>query len=566
MSDYKVIALKYRPQKFEEVVGQEHITQTLKNAIGQGRIAHAYLLVGPRGTGKTSTARIFAKALNCQSSEKPTPVPCGKCNSCLEIAAGTSMSVLEIDGASNNGVDQVRDLRESVQYSPAGVRYKVYIIDEVHMLSPAAFNALLKTLEEPPAHVKFVFATTEPQKVLPTILSRCQRFDFHRIPQDLIVSHLELIAKAEKIEVSRNALAAVARGAEGGMRDAESALDQLIAFCGGKIGEEDVLSIFGLVSADQLRAMVEALFAGETKLAIEKLDEIAAQGKDLVRLLTELMEALRNILVVQAGVTPSDWMREEQEWFKKMAGRIEGPRLLRMVDILADADAQMRYALSKKIFFEIAMIKVVQALSEISLDEVIRKLSSLDGGQGSPGNPGRPTAEPRPEKKDEPPRAAEFAGKTPVSKAPEAEPARPAPVVPARAARDPESDKLWNDLLSRVEKVSKMLKNQLSKGRLISAAGDEFVIGFDAEFELEKVSIENPKTHTQVLTKVREMMRRDINLRIVVADDPKIPQPHAHIASSAPDESDASRKKFEDDPLIKKAMEVFKSQILEVRK
>ena len=269
MSDYKVIALKYRPQKFEEVVGQDHITQTLKNAIGQGRIAHAYLLVGPRGTGKTTTARIFAKALNCQGSDKPTPTPCGKCNSCLEIAAGTSMSVLEIDGASNNSVDQVRDLRDSVQYSPAGVRYKVYIIDEVHMLSPAAFNALLKTLAEPPAHVKFIFATTEPQKVLPTILSRCQRFDFHRIPQGLIVTHLESIAKAEKIEVSRNALAAVARGAEGGMRDAESALDQLIAFCGGKIGEEDVLSIFGLVSVDQLHGMVEALFAGETKLAIE---------------------------------------------------------------------------------------------------------------------------------------------------------------------------------------------------------------------------------------------------------------------------------------------------------
>ena len=561
MSDYKVIALKYRPQKFEEVVGQDHITQTLKNAIGQGRIAHAYLLVGPRGTGKTTTARIFAKALNCQGSDKPTPTPCGKCNSCLEIAAGTSMSVLEIDGASNNGVDQVRDLRESVQYSPAGVRYKVYIIDEVHMLSLAAFNALLKTLEEPPAHVKFIFATTEPQKVLPTILSRCQRFDFHRIPQGLIVTHLESIAKAEKIEVSRNALAAVARGAEGGMRDAESALDQLIAFCGGKIGEEDVLSIFGLVSVDQLHGMVEALFAGETKLAIEKLDSIATQGKDLIRLLTELMGALRNILVVQAGVTPTERTREEQEWFKSMAGRIEGPRLLRMVDILAEADAQMRYALSKRIFFEIALIKSVQALSEVSLDEVIRKLNSIEAGKGGSGNLGRAAVEPASERQSELPRAAQSVLERPI---PRAELPRVAPVAPAKPAHDPEMERLWNDLLERVEKVSKMLKNQLSKGRLVSAAGGEFVIGFDAEFEVEKASIETSKFQTQIHTKVKEMLRRDVNLRIIVADDPKIPQPNA--VQVEPIDSDAGRKKFEDDPLIKKAMEVFKSQILEVRK
>src|SRR5208283_782247 len=247
---YQVIARKYRPQRFAEVVGQEHVTQTLANAIEQNRIAHAYLFCGPRGTGKTTIARIFAKCLNCTGGPKIDFDE--KDSQCIEITEGRSLDVLEIDGASNNGVEQVRELRETCKYAPANSPFKIYIIDEVHMLTTQAFNALLKTLEEPPAHVKFFFATTEPQKVLPTILSRCQRFDLRRIPASLIVKHLKAIAKKEKVSVDDEALAAIARGAEGGLRDAESALDQLIAFCGNKIAESDVLSVFGLVAHDQI--------------------------------------------------------------------------------------------------------------------------------------------------------------------------------------------------------------------------------------------------------------------------------------------------------------------------
>src|SRR6201993_1983459 len=243
---YQVIARKYRPQRFSDVVGQEHVTQTLANAIAQNRIAHAYLFVGPRGTGKTTIARIFAKCLNCTggpnvdfSDDDPR---------CQEITEGRSIDVLEIDGASNNGVEQVRELRETVKYAPASSKFKIYIIDEVHMLTTAAFNALLKTLEEPPAHVKFMFATTDPEKVLPTILSRCQRFDLRRIPAALITKHLEHIAKLENVKIDKAALYAIARGAEGAMRDAESTLDQLISFCGDKIEEPDVLSMFGLTA------------------------------------------------------------------------------------------------------------------------------------------------------------------------------------------------------------------------------------------------------------------------------------------------------------------------------
>src|SRR5262250_2853511 len=284
---YQVIARKYRPQRFKDVVGQEHVTETLSNAIEQKRIAHAYLFCGPRGTGKTTIARIFAKCLNCTGGPK---VDFDEADPrCQEITEGRSIDVLEIDGASNNGVEQVRELRETVKYAPASSKFKIYIIDEVHMLTKEAFNALLKTLEEPPEHVKFMFATTEPEKVLPTILSRCQRFDLRRIPAALIVKHLGFIAKAEKVKVEQPALYAIARGAEGAMRDAESTLDQLISFCGDKIEEADVLSMFGLTAHSQLLELSRAVLAGEIETALRQLNDLAGKGKDLGRLLTDLL-------------------------------------------------------------------------------------------------------------------------------------------------------------------------------------------------------------------------------------------------------------------------------------
>src|SRR5437762_14342270 len=270
---YQVIARKYRPQCFAEVVGQEHVTQTLANAIKQKRIAHAYLFVGPRGTGKTTIARIFAKALNCTGGPKADFLEDDQ--RCIEITEGRSLDVLEIDGASNRGIEEIRALRETVRYAPASGKFKIYIIDEVHMLTKEAFNALLKTLEEPPEHVKFMFATTEPEKVLPTILSRCQRFDLRRIPSALIVKHLAQIAKLEKVAIEPAALFAIARGAEGAMRDAESTLDQLISFCGETIEEPDVLSMFGLTAQGQLLELSRAVLAGEIEAALRQLNELA---------------------------------------------------------------------------------------------------------------------------------------------------------------------------------------------------------------------------------------------------------------------------------------------------
>ena len=363
---YQVIARKWRPQTFDDVVGQDHVVRTLRNAITRNRIAHAYLFVGPRGTGKTSTARIFAKALNCTNGPKADFDPDDP--ACKAIAEGSHLDVIEIDGASNNGVDQVRDLRDTVQYAPAQGRYKIYIIDEVHMLSPAAFNALLKTLEEPPSHVKFVFATTDPQKVLPTIISRCQRFDLKPIPTDLIVERLKKIAAAEKIEISEAALTSIARMADGGMRDAQSVLDQMISFCGGEISEPDVLDVYGLVSAEKIAELGRALAAGDHQKMVAIVDECDANGRDLVRLLADLQAFVRTALldaIAKGG-------RSET-----LGTALTTEQLTRMLDALREGEGAVKLGLAEKINFEVTLLKAVDASRARAIDSLIKELAAL---------------------------------------------------------------------------------------------------------------------------------------------------------------------------------------------
>ena len=294
---YIVLARRYRPQKFDEVVSQEHITQTLKNSITSGKLAHAYLFIGPRGVGKTSCARILAKSLNCKDA--PTINPCGKCSACKEISEGRSLDVIEIDGASNRGIDEIRTLRENVKFAPILGKYKIYIIDEVHMLTPEAFNALLKTLEEPPEHVKFIFATTQPSKVLPTILSRCQRFEFNRIPVLKIIAKLEEISKAEKVAINKDVFFDIAKISDGSMRDAESILDQLITFSKGEIKSGDVIAVMGLIEQEAYFEFVEAIKNRDTQFCIDFIAKLFTRGKNIAKFLSGLLWHLRNIMLAK---------------------------------------------------------------------------------------------------------------------------------------------------------------------------------------------------------------------------------------------------------------------------
>jgi len=447
---YQVFARKYRPKTFQDVLGQDHVVRTLRNAISGNRLAHAYLFVGPRGTGKTSTARIFAKALNCTGGPKVEFDP--EEDICLEIADGSSLDVLEIDGASNRGIDEIRQLRETVQYAPARGRFKIYYIDEVHMLTKEAFNALLKTLEEPPEHVKFFFATTEPEKILATILSRCQRFDLRPIPADLIAKHLTHIAEQENVRLDPDAAWAIARGADGGMRDAQSMLDQLVAFCGETIAEADVLDVFGFTSRETVAELLAALFARDTPAALQLVEREAKAGRELGQLLADVVDTLRSLLVWKVDPDSGGDGMPVETWKQLTATAKPVPtdRILAMVDVFAETEARMRWATHKRLHFEIGLMKTVQVLGEVRLSDVIKTVAGVASAEtlppppatAAPAKPAPAARKPDPAPETKPPAAPEPAAAKPEpAPTPKEKPAsvktEPAPAAPAPAAPAP---------------------------------------------------------------------------------------------------------------------------------
>ncbi len=597
---YQVIARKYRPQRFAEVVGQEHVTETLSRAIEQKRIAHAYLFCGPRGTGKTTVARIFAKCLNCTGGPKvdfDDQDP-----RCLEITEGRSLDVIEIDGASNNGVEQVRELRETCKYAPASAPFKIYIIDEVHMLSTAAFNALLKTLEEPPEHVKFMFATTNPEKVLPTILSRCQRFDLRRIPAALISKHLAYIAKKEKVQIDQDALYAIARGADGAMRDAESTLDQLISFCGGKIEEADVLSMFGLTAQGQLFELSRAVLAGEIERALRLLNDLANHGKDLGRLLSDLLNHFRNQLIFHVTGGKLDMLEVSEAEAAALADKSStagAEELTRIMEVLAEGEMRLREAASKKILVEVTLLKAIEARGAVSIDSVLRKLQALRQDIGEVVSIPAPAPAARPGPKPFRAEATGLQAAETLSTAILAEPGPSESIQPTGNAAAPDNangnlEELWARLVEAVGRASPFTRTYLLEAHPFSFDQSLLTIGFEPQFEDHLGLVDNARNHTLLQTKLAELGHSNAQIKFIKADAPAgrlplAPQPVA-MAPAAPAPAPAakpqpaparaeprpaplpvkapvsfSKDDFKNDPLIQKALEIFKGQIVEVR-
>jgi DNA polymerase III subunit gamma/tau len=400
---YLVLARKWRPQQFDDVVGQEHVTKTLQNAIAQQRIAHAFLFSGPRGVGKTTVARLLAKALNC--AQGPTGTPCGTCASCIEVAAGNALDVIEIDGASNTGVDNVRDLNENIRYRPAAARFKIYIIDEVHMLSTAAFNALLKTLEEPPEHIKFIFATTEVQKLPQTVVSRCQRYEFKRIPMAQMIERLHRIAADEKLKVSDAALFALAREADGSMRDAQSLLDQVIVFAGKKIDEEDVRAALGVADRTLLHQVTEAILTRDPRRCLKAVDELHRYGYEVQQFCRDLVRQLRNLTVAalfQDRSLLADLPDNEIEETLRQAVLRPPVDLQRLFRLAQEGAEETRRSQLPALVLEMAVVKMASMPDATPVGELITRLEELErrlrgaGGEAPGGRggttPGRPAA------------------------------------------------------------------------------------------------------------------------------------------------------------------------------
>lgn len=561
---YEVLALKWRPRQFSDVVGQDHVTRTLINAVGSDRVAHAYLFVGPRGTGKTSIARILAKSLNCENG--PAAQPCDKCCPCLEIAAGNSLDVQEIDGASNRGIEEIRSLRETVKYVPGG-RYRIYIIDEVHMLTVEAFNALLKTLEEPPRHVKFLFATTEPHKVPPTIISRCQRFDLRRIPVKMITERLDVIAKAEEVDADENVLLALARASEGSLRDAESGFDQLISFKGKTIHEQDVLSVFGLVSRKSMEDLTLALLKGDVTSLIRLVEEFDRQGKDIQRLLVELLEHLLLLLVFIEGGRESvepDLAGTTLDTMEEEAAATNSDRLIRITEILVQTTDRLRYALSRKTLLEAALIKCAGASSMVSLDAVIARINELKQAMAADaradGEPPEPVGSPAL-------RREAVAVESSIS---------------SRMNTAEEEllllKKNWRSVVEYVGRIATLAKNALLDAEPIAVDGDVVTIGFDREFADRVQQIEHARNRNALHEALKRELGRPVltELKLVNShpgekpDEPATdqPPPAPADAEGGVKESEGgtgSIKKWMSDETVSKTLDMFEGTIIDVK-
>lgn len=490
---YLIFARKFRPQTFDEVVGQEPITTTLKNAILKNRIAQSFLFTGPRGIGKTSTARIFAKALNCEKG--PSANPCNQCSVCQEITQGNSLDVLEIDGASNRGVDEIRSLRDNVKFKPAHARFKIYIIDEVHMLTGEAFNALLKTLEEPPAHVKFIFATTEVHKVPLTILSRCQRFNFRRIPIADLSAKLKDIAKKEKIKIDDPSVFLIAKSAEGSLRDAESLLDQLASFGEGEIKEEDIIFSLGLTGEDSFFTVIQGIKNKDSKKVLSAVQSISEEGKDLSQFSKGLLELFRNLLVLKSGEHAEELVEVTEDSLKQLKAlkeQFSKEELLFALTLVQQLTRDIRWSDAPRFLIETTLLKLVYRADLRAIDEILNEIKAL-------------SKKPRPVY----PQSSE-----PVVKIS----AEPLKKKINQSFSFDDVCRVWPDLVDRIKSAKMSCGTYLSEAVPVEVVDGFAVFGFPVHLKFHKEALEQQAHKELIRSTLSALVGHEINVSFVIQD------------------------------------------------
>ncbi len=552
---YVVLARRYRPQTFEDVVGQESIVTTLRNAIHSNRVAHAYLLAGPRGVGKTSVARILSKALNCQHG--PTETPCNVCDICRCISDGNDIDVLEIDGASNRGIDEVRNIRQNVDYAPSRARFKIYIIDEVHMLTREAFNALLKTLEEPPAHVKFIFATTAANRLPETVQSRCQRFDFKNISTQDIEKRLLDICKKEGVQIEPSVLQIIARHARGGLRDSQSVLDQLLSFCKDTISLEDVNFVLGCIDEDKILGIFDSFVKKDTSSALRIVDSILNEGKTCGEFIDQLLLCVRDLLIFSSCGQDTKWLEFNASLVERFGKSFSSDTLMYMVQILSDTRTRTTDSLLQRILLEIAMIKLCRAESVVSLKEITEMIASLEGRIGQPDS--KTTV--KNENIALPPKKA---AKQIISE----------PKEEYRTSKNDNKNieissdekNVWEKILTAIQNKKKSTWALLREGRFAGFKDGEIVIEFPSNYYLHKEKLEQAEEKKLMEQCAKEIIKGNVKLKLAVSKNgsPEKNKANLSIGRNAFNQQTANSTFSE--PVVKKTLELFGGHVIKVNK
>ncbi|MGM0369327.1 MAG: DNA polymerase III subunit gamma/tau [Bacillota bacterium] len=555
---YVSLYRKWRPQDFSDIVGQENVVKTLKNAIKLDRIAHAYLFCGPRGTGKTSTAKILAKALNCE--EGPTIDICDDCTSCNKITDNSSIDVLEIDAASNRGINEIRELREKVKFSPTEGNYKVYIIDEVHMLTTEAFNALLKTLEEPPEYVVFILATTEPNKLLSTILSRCQRFDFGRLSISDIISRISYIAEQEEVEISEKSLAAIARSAAGGMRDAISILDQTISYAGSEIEIDDVSAVLGMVDHEVLVKLTQIMIDNNVEAGLNLVNDIIAKGKNISQFVDDFIHHLRNLLLLKECNETSKLIKagtKEKEELKSLVDDLVVEQLLAWIEILNQMSYDLKQTTQQRLILEMGIIKLVKAETDKSLDTILSRIAKLEDQATNGQLIGESKDKLKSKKKDKKKENNEQAKQTTDSnsdkdKQTNSSPGKNSKVVDVAAPETADIEQVkeqWKQFLDYLKEKNMKLAAFMRDAQPFKIENNKLLLAFKHEFH--KGQIESNK---QVVEEaLKKLLGVSLQLKCILDG-----------ASESKEEQE--EEKITDHPLVKETLELFSGEVVKVEK